>query len=128
MLFRGVCARLLLAWRTGAFRSLVSQAILLEYARVLAYPKFRLSTEEIRSLLSVGLLPFVETVEVLTRPRVVREDPSDDEFLACAASAKANLLVSGDRHLLSLGEHAGIPIVPPARFLEVLERPPRKRG
>lgn len=128
MLFRGVSSRLFLAWRGGVFRPLVSRPILLEYARVLAYPKFRLSTERIRSILEVGFLPFVETVEVESRPRVVREDPSDDEFLACASSAKADFLVSGDRHLLALRAHEGIPIVQPAAFLEELDREFRERG
>ena len=128
MLFRGVSARIFVAWRTGVFRPLVSGPMLLEYARVLAYRKFRLPTERIRSLLEVGFLPFVETVEVRSRPRVVREDPSDDEFLACAQAGKADYLVSGDGHLLVLRAHEGVPIVSPSGFLEALDRGPKKGG
>jgi hypothetical protein len=127
-LFRGVSSRVFAAWREGVFRPLVSRPILLEYARVLAYPKFRLPTERIRSLLEVGFLPFVETVEVKSRPRVVREDPPDDEFLACAVAGRADFLVSGDAHLLALRTHEGIPIVAPAAFLQVLDRASKAPG
>jgi uncharacterized protein len=128
MLFRGVSSRVFVAWRTGVFRPLVSRAMLLEVARVLAYPKFRLSTERIRSLLEAGYLPFVETVEVRSRTRIVKSDPSDDEFLACAQAGKADFVVSGDAHLLALRTHGGIPIVSPAGFLEALDRLPRAGG
>ena len=33
-----------------------------------------------------------------------------------------NVVVSGDRHLLSLGSHAGIPLLSPAAFLRQLQR------
>jgi predicted nucleic acid-binding protein len=56
----------------------------------------------------------VELVEPLSVPRVVPGDADDDEVIACALAAKADLIVSGDRHLLDLGDHyQGIPIVTP---------------
>ena len=122
LLFRGAASRLVAAWQGGRFRPLVSREIVLEYSRVLAYPKFHLEAKAIRALLQEEILPFVETVEVTTRKRVVREDPSDDEFLACAVTARADFLVSGDAHLLALGPHERIPIGSPAAFLEFLER------
>jgi predicted nucleic acid-binding protein len=51
----------------------------------------------------------------------VTHDPDDDEVLACALAAKANLIVSGDRqHLLPLGNHQGIDIVTPAQALQLI--------
>lgn len=38
-------------------------------------------------------------------------DPDDDEVLACAIAADADLIVSGDGDLLTLGSFRGIPIV-----------------
>jgi uncharacterized protein len=44
----------------------------------------------------------------------VSRDPDDDELIALAVASQADLIISGDADLLSLGEHAGIPIVDPA--------------
>lgn len=45
-------------------------------------------------------------------PRVIIGDPDDDHVLACAVEAQADMIVSGDKHLLDLGGHyQGIRIV-----------------
>ncbi len=51
---------------------------------------------------------------------VVADDPDDDAVLACAVAAAANAIVSGDPHLLALGQYAGIPIWTAAQLLEAL--------
>src|SRR5262249_47667361 len=40
----------------------------------------------------------------------VADDPDDDRVLACALVAGAETILSGDKHLLSLGEFRGISI------------------
>jgi len=46
-------------------------------------------------------------------------DPKDNPILATAIAAKADLIVSGDeRHMLSLGEVEGIPVVTAREALE----------
>ena len=50
----------------------------------------------------------------------VPEDPADERVLACALDAGADLIVSGDRHLLDLGSFQGIPILTVRAFLEQL--------
>ncbi len=50
--------------------------------------------------------------------RIIREDPSDNRILECALSAKADAIVSGDHHLLDVGEFRGIPILSPKVFLD----------
>jgi len=35
---------------------------------------------------------------------VISEDPSDNRIIECALEVKADLIVSGDRHLLALKE------------------------
>ena len=52
--------------------------------------------------------------------RVVPLDPKDDVIVATAVKAKANLIVTGDRHLLALGAHECIQIVTPRQFVDLL--------
>jgi predicted nucleic acid-binding protein len=52
-----------------------------------------------------------------TVPAVIDDDPDDDVFLACALAGDAAFIVSGDDHLLSLGNYRNIEIVTPAGFL-----------
>ena len=53
-------------------------------------------------------------------PPVVIDDPDDDAVLACAVAAKADLVVSGDPHLLKPEDYQGVPIVTPAEGVERL--------
>ena len=51
----------------------------------------------------------------------IPEDPKDEMFLACAVDAGADMIVTGDRHLLDLTEYKGIPILIVDQFSERLE-------
>ena len=51
-----------------------------------------------------------------------KDDPSDNIYLACAVEGKADLIVSGDRHLKDLKSFRQILIVDPAKFLEVISK------
>jgi putative PIN family toxin of toxin-antitoxin system len=53
-------------------------------------------------------------------PGVVRADPDVDHVIATAVAAKADLIVSGDHHLLDIGLHKGIRIVTPAEAARML--------
>ena len=105
------------AWKDRRCHLLVSRAIFEEYLRVLTYPKFQLSSQDIARIIEGDLLPYVEFVNVRTRVEAVPEDPADNHFLACAVDGKADLVVSGDHHLLKLRAFQGIPIVPARDFL-----------
>ncbi len=48
---------------------------------------------------------------------VVREDPADNRVLEAAIAGDADIIVSGDRHLLSLEAFEGISIVSPRDLL-----------
>ena len=65
--------------------------------------------------LNVAIVVLPETV-----PRVVPTDPDDDHVLACALTANAELIVSGDRDLLSLKTFRGIPIVAAAETVRII--------
>jgi len=121
VLFRGVTSRLITFWQTGRITVLMSAEIIREYARVLAYPKFTLSPDEIRTIIEQELLPYVVPVNVKKIAPWIIEDPSDDKFLALAVEGKADFILSGDSHLLKLGSYAGAAILTPSEFLERLK-------
>ncbi len=115
----GRLARLRAAWRGGRLVPLVSRDTVNELLRVLAYPKFRLSTDEQRTLLG-DYLPWCEAVTVAARQRGIPRcrDPFDRPFLALAYSAGADALVTGDDDLLTLAPRSRVPIVSPAGLRE----------
>lgn len=112
--------RLLRACIGGVHTLLASTATIGEFAEVLARPKFRLTAPEVRRAVTV-LAQTAELVETTSRFAVIAADPDDDRFLEVAVDGEADLLVSGDRHLLGLGAFSGISIVTPAQALQRLK-------
>lgn len=52
----------------------------------------------------------------------ISRDVDDDQVLACALAAKADLIVSGDRDLLDLKAFRGMPIVTAAEIVTQMEK------
>jgi uncharacterized protein len=116
----GALAELLPAWRAGHFTLVVSDEIVGEYHRVLSRPKFGLSEDVVDDI--IGLV--FRSAEFFTpseRLNIVREDPSDNKFIEAAVAGGADLIVSGDSHLLNLGLYADIPILPARDFLQKVQ-------
>ena len=66
------------------------------------------------------LADYVDATDLVTplaAPPVIAADPDDDQVIAAALAAQADLIVSGDRHLLALGTYQGIRVVTPAEAL-----------
>lgn len=104
LVFRGgVAGALRPAWQSGVFVPLVSKVTAQELVRVLAYPKFRLTSSDQAELLA-DYLPYAQTVRVPEPPPKVPDccDPLDLPFLHLAVAGRAQVLVSGDRDLLSM--------------------------
>ena len=118
LLFGGVPGELVPLWKAGLIQPKTSKEIIDEYIKVLAYPKFNLSEEEINFLLYHEILPYFEVVRVKLGHAIIRDDPSDDKFIRCAEASKANIIISGDRHLLSLKSYGKVKIVTPSQFLK----------
>jgi uncharacterized protein len=60
-------------------------------------------------------------VRPVTIAPTILNDPDDDHVLACAIAARADLIVSGDKHLHGLGgEYQGIRIVTPAQAVSIV--------
>jgi putative PIN family toxin of toxin-antitoxin system len=115
-LFSGTASRLVDLWQSGRITVLISKEILGEYLRVLAYPKFRLTEQEIRRLVEEELLPFIQTVRVVRHLSVVRRDPEDNKFVECAVAGRAEYLLTGDRDLRDLGSFRRVLILTIGEF------------
>ena len=46
------------------------------------------------------------------------DDPDDDKFFLCAFSARCEIIVSGDKHLLKKSGFGGVKVLKPRDFLE----------
>jgi uncharacterized protein len=88
-------------WQESSCLPLLCRETAAELTRVLAYPKFRLGTEDRQELLG-EYLPYCETVELAAACPVKCRDAKDQPFLDLAQSGEAHVLVSGDQDLLAL--------------------------
>ena len=52
---------------------------------------------------------------------IVKDDPDDNRMLECAVTGEAYYVVSGDRHLLKLGEYKGISVLIVRQFMDTIE-------
>ena len=107
------------AARQGKCLSLTCEPILAELAEKLQLKRgFDVTkateiTDEIHTFSKV--IPIPGTL------KVIAADPDDDAVLECAVVGQAQYLVSGDRHLLAVGNYQGIQIVKAAEFLAVIQ-------
>lgn len=119
LLFGGIPGELIPLWKNKRILPLLSDSILDEYLHVLAYPKFRLTEKEIRYLLYHEILPWFDIVSVSAEFEIIiADDPTDDKFLHCARAGKADTIISGDQHLLTLHTYNEILIVNPVQFID----------
>ncbi len=100
------------------YQLLISSAIVNELADVLRtdfHWEERRLRRRIRLVTRVGTIitPYIAL-------NVIPDDPDDDRILECAVAGRANLIVSGDRHLRRLRVYEGIPIIRPIDFLRTL--------
>ena len=119
LLWRGAPWQILRRVAAGDVTLWATPSIIQEVQQTLNYPRLqprRVKLNlEIIDLISYALtlMSLVERADV---PRVVADDP-DDVFVACAVHVGASYLVSGDRHLLVIGQHQNVMIVQPHVFL-----------
>ena len=93
---------------------------LAELRNVLSRRKFAARLQEIDKTVARLMDEYtalVTMVEPTSIGSVIKEDPKDDQFLACAVGGKAVLVVSGDHHLLQLRKFQDVEIITVQEFL-----------
>ena len=107
-------------WRIGLIELAISPFILEEFEAVVHRPriqqKHNLSDADIAEYLEV-LRTFAVLVPGTIIVNAVPDDPDDDIIIGCAIDSEADVIISGDQHLLSLTSYQGIPIIKAVDFL-----------
>ena len=117
LLWGGVPYKLIEAAAAGEIELITSPALLTELRNVLSREHLASRLAAQRSTVEQAIAFYAElviSVSPLSTPRVVPGDVDDDHVIAAALAGTAEIVISGDRHLLSLGSHEGIDIDHPA--------------
>jgi uncharacterized protein len=102
------------------FEIVTSPALLDELRRVLSYPKLQAvigDTDELIKFFALAAI-VVTPAETVT----ISRDPDDDRLIEAALAADADVIVTGDQDLLTLGHVDQVRVLTPRAFLEALQR------
>ena len=116
--------KLLQAATEGDIELFTSPALIDELRRVLARERLASRLAEQRTSVQRMIELYGElaiSVSPLSTPRAVPRDKDDDQVIAAAIAANADLVVSGDADLVSLGSFEGVVIVTTAEAVARVE-------
>ena len=116
----GPSAALVLELRAGVFEVIASPTLLAELREVLGREKSRRYVTEAEAVAYVDLIRHEATIvdDPAASARPLSADPDDEYLVDLARAAAADVLVSGDAHLLDLRDR--LPVMTPADFLATL--------
>jgi putative PIN family toxin of toxin-antitoxin system len=115
--FSGPPYQILRAWKNQELQIVVSQEILDEYYRVGEELSAQFPETDLNPVLEL-VATRAELIEAAKLDEAVCDDPDDDKFFECAIAGGANLIVSGDKHLLKISDYKGIKVVRPRQFVD----------
>jgi len=115
--FSGPPYQILKAWRNQEFQIVISLEILDEYFRVGEELSVQFPEVDLNPILEL-ITTKAELIEAALLDEPVCDDPDDDKFFACAIAGGADLIVSGDKHLLKMSGYQGIEVVRPRQFVD----------
>jgi len=108
--------------RDAAFEIVLSPTIAEEVLRAFGYPKVRrlMRGTTMPELWFEDIVVLADLVTGVRHLSGVCADPDDDKYIAAAIEGRAAFVVSGDRQMLALIEYAGIRMIGPRAFLDLL--------
>ena len=108
--------------RRGEFTLISSSLIVSEFVDVMSRDKFtRYADETDLRIFLEALHETAKFVRIQSKFHAVKQDPEDDVMLQTARDGAADYVVSGDGHLLQLGEFRGIRILSVDEMLKLLD-------
>lgn len=121
---KGNPAKIVRWWLRGEFDILVNQPIVDEILRVTGYERIQKKYARVWES-RVEFVALISEQAIWVEPKdkvdVVGGDGSNNRYLECAAAGHAQYIVTGDEHLLDLGEYEGVAILTPAAFVALWE-------
>lgn len=123
LLWRGLPHQLLRAAEAKRLELWTSPVLLDEVAKVLSRAKFAIRLASIHATVEEVVASYARLTQLVVPasiPAVITADPDDDAVLACAVTAQAPYVVSGDAHLLDLRRYHTIEVVSPRTLLNLL--------
>jgi len=123
ILWGGTPRLLLQAAREKRVELFTSTAMLAELTDILGRRKFarKIAASQLTiDQLVDGYAQLAALVRPVTTPRIA-PDPDDDVVIGTALAAKADLIVTGDKPLLTVSEHQGVRIASVAQAIEIIE-------
>ena len=119
--FEGHPRRIFDMAESGMIRMAVSVPILEEVCDVLQRDKFGFSKGEANAFVD-ALKSIALHVTPENRVDVMKVDPDDNRILECAVASRSDYLVTGDKHLLNIGQFRQVEIVKPSDFVMVAQQ------
>jgi putative PIN family toxin of toxin-antitoxin system len=127
---QGSPARVIDLWEAELFDLATSPQLLEELERALEYDRVKKYFKQPQEKIST-LLKRINSVGIVVDPQieldVIDDDPDDNLVLACAETAHAAYIVSGDDHLFSLKKYQEIFILSPTEFLTLINIEGKKK-
>jgi putative PIN family toxin of toxin-antitoxin system len=96
---------------------LISPEILEEFSRVALRPKFKFTTDEIDEF-KEKILEASEMIVPEIEINIITKDIEDNRILEAAVSGNVSVIISGNKHVLDVGEYQNIKILRSSEFLE----------
>ena len=130
LLWRGKPYELLGHAIDGKMHCFASAPLIEELERVLGYDRLAKRCASLNTTIAALVVDYLELVELVIVADItpaVSADPDDDALLATALTADAEMIVSGDAHLLNLKHYHGVAIVTTAECLRRLSAEPNER-
>jgi uncharacterized protein len=120
-----------LFWEKGKSHAIVERAIRRDILNFISQPLLIELSEKLRGkfeqpkVMVDRHIALVAAFSQIVTPTVsldaVKDDPKDNMVVECAATARAQFIVTGDNHLLKLRSYQGIHILNPKEFLDMVQ-------
>jgi putative PIN family toxin of toxin-antitoxin system len=99
----------------------ISKDIIFEASKVLLYPKIAEILKK-ANVTEKEILRAIEANSTIVNPKIklkiIEEDAEDNKILECALASGADIIVSGDKHLLKLEKFRKTRILTPREFFD----------
>ncbi len=115
--YSGPPSDILRAWEQRRFRLVLTLPIFEEYKDVAVRIGVHFPAININRLMDLIIVES-DLCSPVALAHPVCTDPKDDKFIAAAIGGKADVIISGDKHLLEVSGYHGISVLTPRVFID----------